>query len=48
MVGGGLTQIYGIFRKSHAEGAENTELAQASLCLGGMRNFRSHANLENL
>ena len=34
----GVTQIF----MSHAEGAENTELAQASLCLGG------HANLWNL
>ena len=38
----GLTRIYGIFGKSHAESAENTELAQASLCLG------SHANLGDL
>ena len=35
---GGLTRIF----MSHAEGAENTELAQASLCLG------SHANLWDL
>ena len=35
---GGLTRIF----MSHAEGAENTELAQASLCLG------SHADLWDL
>ena len=34
----GVTQIF----MSHAEGAENTELAQASLCLG------CHANLGDL